>query len=288
MFSLLIFPVSLKTEMYKIFFLLFSLSILNVQAQDSIDLNPIVDSIYETEIIETVPENDDEDSISVNLPENYPWESVKIDGKLKMQGLPLSPSLKIFMIKDSLIDISIRAPFVGEAGRILVTTDSVTAVNKMNKTYVNEGISDAFRFYPGGLSDIQDLLLARFFLPGFELTEDNINNLVDIYFDNEQFTVIPKGDAEIEGINYGYIVDGDFNPLALMILPESRPDVELDVQYEYNLQGYNIIISYLEGTKKREMTLELKNPEWTEDQSKTLEVNKKFRRLSFSEFISAF
>ena len=131
------------------------------------------------------------------------WETVNIQGKLKMKGLPLSPGLKIFMTKDSLIDISVRAPFVGEAVRIEITSDSVTAVNKMNKTYIKESIGEYTRFYPGALSNIQDLLLGQFFIPGVDMDEVALEEVVEVFDEGGQHNVVPKPVAELEGLKYG-------------------------------------------------------------------------------------
>ena len=274
--------------MNKAILLIFLFSFFYLSAQDYVSHSLPPDSISETETVYSPILEIEEETDSITLPEYESWEVAKIEGKLKMQGLPLSPSVKIFMQKDSLIDISIRAPFVGEAGRLVVTPDSVLAVNKMNKTYVSEGIADLMKFYPGGISDIQDLLLARFFLPGFDVMESDLDELIDIYYDDNQFNVIPKGDAIIPGVIYGYVVDEVFNPLWMVIIPEDRYDIELDAQYIYELQGYDLILSFIEGSKKLEMTLELKNPQWKGEQPKPIDINKKFRRLSFSDFLKSF
>ena len=259
-----------------------------VRAQDSIpenlpsDVGTIVEEISQSDAIV------DEDSISITLPDYFPWQQVKIEGKLKMTGLPLSPSLKIFMIKDSLIDISVRAPFVGEAGRAVIDTDSVTIVNKMNKTYVKEGIAELLKYYPGGISDIQDLLLARVFIPGHDLMEENVEELVDIFYENFQFNVIPKEEAEVPGFIYGFVTDDMFNPLWLVVIPESRPDIEIDIQYLYNLKGYDINIAVVQNGNQKSMTLELKEPQWESDTPDALKINNKFHRLSFSDFMKSF
>lgn len=78
------------------------------------------------------------------------WTSVGISGKFRMAGLPLSPSVKIYMVRDSSIFISLRAPLVGEVGRAEIADSTLLVVNKMNKTYVEEPIARALAYYPGG------------------------------------------------------------------------------------------------------------------------------------------
>lgn len=256
-----------------------------VLAQDTIPSSP--------DISYSIP--DSPDSISPILPRK---ENISIRGKLKMQGLPVSPSLQIFMVPDSLIDISIRAPFVGEAGRMVITPDTAIVVNKMNKTFVKESITDFLKFYPGDISDLQKLLLAQVFIPGYDLEETPIFDLVDIYFEDNQYNVIPKPEAQISGVEYGFVVDESLNPLMLLILPESRPDIQLAAEYKYSSPDtqfttypsapYSIAISYLEGDKFRGLTLELKEAEASGDFPKPLTLNKKFTQLSLSDFLRAF
>ena len=278
--------------------LLFSFS--GVVAQDNYDyiVNEIdtVQSFLEDQTIinDFIPGNDLEnvssDSIIYEItgPNFDTWEKVSLQGKLKMQGLPLSPSLKIFMQRDSVIDISVRAPFIGEAGRLTLTQDSILAVNKMNKTYVCEKFGNSLPiFLDRGIlmRNIQDLLLARFFLPGIELTEENIDGMIDIYYEDDQFNIIPKGEAQIEGVRYGFVVDELFNPLMLVVIPENQQNIELDVSYTYESKGYDIDILLQEGNSKKEVILEFKEPEWKGEQTKPIDIGKKYRKLSFGEFL---
>lgn len=110
-----------------------------------------------------------------------PWNSVSISGKLKMAGLPVSPSMKIYMKRDSALFISLRAPFMGEVGRAEILGDTIMVVNKMKKTYVKESIEKALDHYPGGLADLQDLILGRIVIPGKGLLESGHSPQLEIY-----------------------------------------------------------------------------------------------------------
>lgn len=280
--------------------LIFSLfaALFPVKAQDSIqNTEQINDSIiYEIDSSVTVEEEplqspqieEEEEFIDIRVPDYQPWQVATIQGKLKMQGLPLSPTLKIFMQCDSLIDISFRAPLIGEAARIILTQDSITAVNKLNKTYLKEGISEFLKYYPGGLSDLQDLLLARVFIPGTDLYETEITEVADFVLEDNQINLVPKGDALIPGIKYGYVVDNAFHPLALIILPENRPDIEIAAIYSYGLRDYNIQLLYQEGSLYRDLSLELKDPEWNGEAPRPMDLSKKYKKVSLNDFIRSF
>ena len=247
--------------------------------------------IYSQEVNDSISlrnEINDSSFYELQYPDYVDWDKVSLQGKLKMEGLPLSPTVKVFMQKDSLISMSIRAPFIGEAARIDITPDVITAVNKMNKTYVQENIEEFLKYYPGDISDLQDLLLARFFLPGYNVSEISLDDLIDIYYEDNQYNVIPKGEAEIDGIKYGFVVDSLFNPLMLIILPEENPDIELTALYDYKSRGYDLILNYQEGERIIAMDIEFKEPEWKGDIPKDIDLDKKYRKLSFGEFINSF
>ena len=266
---------------------LIPLKIWGEEPQDSLTTDNGLIINEEAEITTITEEPKDTVVLELSYPDYLPWDKVTLQGKLKMKGLPLSPTIKIFMKKDSLISISARAPFVGEAVRIEMNRDYFTAVNKMNKTYVNENISEFLKFYPGGLSDVQNLLLGRFFLPGFDVTEEDLEPLIDIFYEDGQYNVVPKGEAVIEGISYGFVVDDMFRPLMLVALPENKEEMEISVVYNYKLQGYDLLFSYIDGSKGFETTLELKEPEWGGEAPKPIDLEKKYRQLTVSEFINS-
>ena len=263
---------------------------------------PYVEEVIEASLEEESPNfeediNSEEDTGEVVVLEESaePWEVVTLQGKLKMRGLPLSPNVKIFMQHDSLISISLRAPFVGEAGRMDITPDSLIAVNKMSKSYTKLGLRDMglgmenniSQTSPDvrnrmGIREIQELILGQFFLPGIDLASVELGEVVDVFANEDspsQFNIVPKGEAEIEGVKYGFVVDEEFKPLMLMILPEAREDVEMDVLYTYKLQGYDLRIVYQDNSHAFEATLELKSPEWEGEAPKPIEIGKKYKEV---------
>ena len=255
---------------------------------DTLQISSPTDTIevVEDEVVveEIVPGPVSADSIEITFPEYEPWEYASIDGKLKMKGLPLSPGVKIRMKKDSIVNISVRAPFIGEAVVIELNPDSLTVVNKMNKTFVREGLNSIGKYYPGGISDIQNLLLARFFLPGHDAETEDLSELTDIYFLDDQIMVVPIGDAKIPGVEYGFVIDEEFEPLYLVVVPEGG-GMEVTASYIYKLDGYDLVLALDGGPAPSSMTLELKNPEWKGDIPKEQDL-KKFKRLGFQEFMS--
>lgn len=217
------------------------------------------------------------------------WNDVSINGKLKMAGLPVSPSVKIFMQRDSAIYISLRAPFVGEVGRAEITDSTVLVVNKMKKIYVEESLEKVFSFYPGSLYDLQNLLLGRVALPGLGILSHDVEDSVDIYAEEDgTFSLVVAEESEIPGINYGYVFDSGFWPVALLVLPQQTPDVSVTLGYEYYENGYDMTVFYRSDKRNYQATLELDEPEWEGRPFDRLSISSKYRKVDLKEFMTSF
>lgn len=264
-----------------IFGLIFSSALLSAAKKTDTDYTGSVQELDTVVAYQTTYE--------INWPDYDPWTVVTLDGKLKMKGLPVTPSVKIFMRRNSLITMSLRAPFVGEVGRLDLTPDSLTIVNKMNKTYVKERIpANSMKLGGLGINDIQDLLLGRFFLPGHDVVNEDLEELVDVFYEDNQFNVIPKAPVEIPGIKYGFAVDEEFNPILLVVMPEENTsrDIEVSAEYTRKSSGYDLLFAYSEGSRTNELAFEFKAPDWKGDAPKEVELGNKYRQVSFMEFLT--
>lgn len=239
---------------------------------------------YSQDIVE---ENDTIETV-LTVPEYPDWERVTLSGKLKMVGLPLSPSLKIFMEKDSSLFISIKAPFMGEVGRIELTPDTLLAVNKMKKTYTREPMEDFLRYFPGDFSDVQQLILGRIVIPGFGVLSPETAEFVDIIENGEELYLIPTETAAIEEFDYGYIIDEFFTPMALLVIPAENRDIALSLTYSYRKNSYDFTLNYQQGGRGFGATLELDYPEWGGESPNPVKIDRKYTRLSLSDFVRSF
>ena len=222
------------------------------------------------------------------LPEYPAWNVASISGKLKMEGLPISPTVKIFMERDSSIFISIKAPFMGEVGRIELTPDSLLAVNKMKKTYVLETMEDFLKYFPGNFSDVQELILGRIVIPGFGTLGPENEEVVEILENEEELFLVPTSQAAIEGFDYGYIIDENFTPKALLVIPRNNPEIGVNLIYSYFRNNYDFTLRYQYGSRRFEATLEFDYPQWEGEAMKPVKIDKKFMRVSLSDFVRSF
>lgn len=164
------------------------------------------------------------------------WDKVQIDGKVQTDMLPVSASVRIYMENDRLVDVSVRAPFVGEAARVRITTDSVLAINKIKRTYCSESIEDLMNILPVGLPDLQDILLARVFVAGKgELSSRNADDCVMLAFPGEEGMAILPPALESPAVTYGFACSAD-GLLTSFVAMEQERNLAFDADFSY---GYN-------------------------------------------------
>lgn len=222
---------------------------------------------------------------SISAPWNG-WTTVALSGKFKMAGLPLSPSVKIFMQRDSIILISLRAPLMGEAGRAEITPDTVTVVNKTNQTFMQEPLEAVLAGYPGSLSDVQDLLLGRMVIPGAGLLSRQTEEAVDIYAEPDgTLTVVGAEEFRIPGFNYGYAADSSFANCGLMVIPEGK-DVSVSLAVNPLPQGYALAFDYRSDTRNYAAELQFNSLQWDASPFGRIKLGRQYRRLQPEEFIN--
>lgn len=229
------------------------------------------------------------DTISAMTRDWIEWRSVAISGKVKMEGLPVTPSVKIWMERDSLIRISLRAPFVGEVGRVEINDSVLLLVNKMNHSYSEEPLERALAYYPGGISDIQELLLGRIVIPGSGLLRSEISENVEIYAEDDgSATIVSAEEMRVPGFNYGYSIGADGWPAAFIVVPEMEPGVAVTLLYSFFERGYDLTFIYQKDDTGKQASLELSVPEWDGKGFDALKNVEKYQKLSLSDFFKSF
>lgn len=137
------------------------------------------------------------------------WHKAGWTGKLKSDMLPLSPTIKVYMERGSLILISVRAPLVGEVVRIEADKDQLLLVNKMKKCYTPLSLKGKENWLAMG----QSLLLGRMVVVGSgELSASDSNHLTiyDMGGDTSSdagYLIVPE--SPWDSISYGYSAGSD-------------------------------------------------------------------------------
>lgn len=104
----------------------------------------------------------------------------------------------------------------------------------MKKTYVAEPLTGFMANYPISLSDVQNLLLGRPVVVGEGLLSSGSPESIELFYENDgQLSMIPALENELEGFNYGYLIDRWMRAAALIVVPVEKEDTYVSVEYEY-------------------------------------------------------
>lgn len=218
--------------------------------------------------------------------QNYtPWQTVAIDGKISMDRLPLSPSLKIFMAKGSQITISIRVPFLGEVGRAQIKDHEVLAINKMRKVYVQQPLGDFLTDLPVTLSDLQNLLLARAFIAEHGELSPALTDRCSCYIIDDGWLVVPN-DPIGGSVNYGYQFDSECRLDMASAVPDGA-SIVATAFYTHNRNKVDIDIEATFGTKEYNATLKLDAPKYGANPLDDIALDSKYKKVSIKEFIKS-
>ena len=211
------------------------------------------------------------------------WHDVEFSGKLSMEKLPVSPTVKIYMVRDSLIQISARVPLMGEIGRVTLTPGRLLLVNKYKKTYCEENAVNLMEMYPSAIADLQSLLLARVVIFGQgQLGPENAESVEVQEMDNGNYIIIPHTDAGVVPFNYGYVVSPSMRTLATLLNVAGKASLEL--QYAYKNRGMQIDALYdnMKGKKTR-VQLDFNSVKWGGREMPPVKTGG-YRKLGLKEF----
>ncbi len=214
-----------------------------------------------------------------------PWQSVEMTGKLSAEKLPVKVSVKLFMLRGSRLMISLSAPFVGEAGRIEITRDSITAVNRMKRVYVKESLAALQQIVPVTLSDVQDIFLGRVFKAGVGTLSPELVEEFE-WLDNDGSTMILSA-LEVVGVAYGFIAAPDGQLSAASVVSEAA-DTRFDVDYQWNGEEKTIDFSLLAGGSARGVKLQLGKPSWNASPFASFTPGERYRQVSLVDFAKSF
>ena len=222
-----------------------------------------------------------------------PWTTAELSGKLRLSKLPISPSVKIYMKRNQDVILSARAPFLGEVLRVELTGDTLTAINKMKKTYAVTSSAGVQELDTAFCADVQGLLLGRVVVPGYgELSEENVVNTIR-ELDGEDLLMSPSSDPDAS-IN-------DVTAAMRLIYRISTEGVLTQTAVVKNGSKLLCLLDMDEDTKgsrsidvtvnlKTPLTfrLDLEAPKWNVTLPQSMKIDSKYRKIPFSEFLKSF
>lgn len=202
------------------------------------------------------------------------WNTADIDGKVKLQGVPLRLSVKINMAKDKYVYAVIRAPFLGEIASAYISGQELTLMNKTNKTYCRKSLKDVGLELPFTVSDVQDILLARVFVAGSGTLSPANSGMCDIVeYDDENWYIIPKEELGDTGISYGFNLSPD-GKIRLLYAAGDGENTAISAEYRYNKKNTEVDLLLGFGKKELELNVTLNTPDYKARQVKAPDLSK--------------
>jgi len=215
----------------------------------------------------------------------YPeWHNVEFSGKLAADKLPLKPTIKIYMVRDSLIQLSARVPLMGEVARVTMTPRHLEIVNRYKKTYCEENADGMNDLYPSGLSDLQSFLLARAVVLGQGEVHGEVADMADVHrMDNGNIILVPRTEPGLVPFSYGYLLSPSLRTLATLVNIAGKASLEL--QYTYEDRGMRIDALYdnMKG-KSYNVQLDFNTVRWGGREMQPVRTSG-YTKLSLKEFI---
>ncbi|MDE6026901.1 MAG: DUF4292 domain-containing protein [Muribaculaceae bacterium] len=215
------------------------------------------------------------------------WSSVQLSGKLHLESLPVSPSLKIYMKRGKELTISASAILVGEVFRAELTEDSLLIVNKLKKIYCKESGDKLRQIYPTLCEEVQSLLLGRMIVPGNgPLSVANIDK-VNIEMENDIRKVMPElGDFPIE-VGACYLLDGE-GKLSDLIVEGDAGKRLFSLNYAWKGNGgSDIHVSLQRKNRPLDIDISLDSPKWDASPLSPCKIGKGFRKVGLQEFFKS-
>lgn len=229
------------------------------------------------------------------------WDRIGFDGKLKSSIIPMgiSPTVKVFMEKGKKIQMSLRAPFVGEIGQLEMTPDSLLIVNKYYKTYSLTDIRSYRGAFPFSLDDLQSVLLGRIVLLGKgELSRKNMK-YAEITLDCEGgWLIYPDDSVQPDGAQYCCLTypDGALQALMVEATPAAPSGDDADSVADEVPDGVSMLYAYdgkktgieIEAVSKGVAvngTLTLDSPSKNPSEIKNIKIPDNYMRVGLNQIL---
>ncbi len=175
---------------------------------------------------------------------NFNTFSSKINLNLSSGTKALSSKSSLKIIKDKAIQLSIQPLFGVEMLRLYLDMDSLVILDRMNKRYVKESITDIKKEYPVGFdfTTLQSLLTNRVFISGNQsINYSDYRNFSTKQL-SEQYYLIESVDKK-SGIEYSFAINGNDN-VAITQMSEPKKRYELNWGYDEFIRNNHMLFPH--------------------------------------------
>ena len=195
------------------------------------------------------------------------WQTMQTGGNIKLSaGSSFSSSIQVRMVRDEAIYISLRPVLGIEVGKLLITGDSIYAVDKVHKRFVAEKVSLLTAGVPVTVSDVQDIFLGRPFIIGKGTLDDSLKSQVNAT--SEGNSIILTANEHYKGYGYAFSFDKSSRIVSLDIVPQSTTGSNYQVKYsdvkatQAGNIAHGIKVNATVEKKRLDFTLSYKNIDW--------------------------
>ncbi len=238
----------------------------------------------------TVTTGDPRDAVIAKLGD---WQTMQTGGNIKLNaGSSFSSSIQVRMVKDQAIYISLR-PMLGiEAGRLIITADSLYAVDKIHKRYIAEKVSILTSGIPVTVSEVQDMFLGRPFIIGKGTVDNETKSGLNVT--REGNTVVLSPDEQYKGYGYAFTFDKNGRITSLDIVPTGGKTAAYQVKYD-DVRGtsagnvaHGININATVERKAMSLALNYKDIDWNGKVKIDASIPQNYKRMSARDLFSMF
>ena len=221
------------------------------------------------------------------------WQTMQTGGNISIKASSnFSSSIQVRMVRDEAIYISLR-PLLGiEVGKLLITADSLYAVDKVHKRYVAEKVSLLTAGIPVTVSDVQDIFLGRPFIIGKGTLNESLFQQVSIIRDGNKIGFSPT--EGYKGYNYNFMFNSKGSILSLDIMPQGSSTAAYQVKYsdvrstEAGNIAHGINVDATIEQKKMSFSLSYKDIDWNKDVKIDRSIPGGYKRMDAGSLFNLF
>ncbi len=221
------------------------------------------------------------------------WQTMQTGGNIKLNaGSSFSSSIQVRMVRDEAIFISLRPVLGIEVGKLIITADSLYAVDKVHKRYLAEKVSILTSGIPVTVSDVQDIFLGRPFILGNGTLNEGNKNAVTA--EKQGNGIVLTAEKQYKGYGYAFAFDKNNRITSLNIVPAGSTAPAYQVKYSGvrsttagNI-AHDIDVDATVDKKKVAFSLEFKNIDWNGKVKIDKNIPSGYKRMNARDLFSMF
>lgn len=221
------------------------------------------------------------------------WQTLQTSGNISLKGgNNFSSSVQVRMIRDEAIFISLRPVLGIEVGKLLITADSLYAVDKVHKRYIAEKVSILTAGIPVTVSDVQDIFLGRPFIIGKGTLKQEYKPTVTVTAEHNTTVLTPN--ESYKGYGYSFTFDKSNRITSLDIVPQGSSTAAYQVKFgdvKSTTAGniaHDINVDATVEKKKMSFSLNYKDIDWNKQVKVDRNIPSNYKRMSAASLFSLF